>query len=189
MQTRLLVLALAISTALLTACGDDTVATSDPGTPPSSSPPATPPVTPSQDAPSVEIGSAFRDFAQGGDVPPLADQVDLYLGNAFTGIVTEADDRAAWATCTEVGEYADRDCPLSPLDVLAGSPRVNYTGTADRTCLPRYGPIPPDLRELDRVVIVPVRGAVDSCLDEFAVQLFNNDEGELVAVSTLLGEP
>jgi hypothetical protein len=37
-------------------------------------------------------------------------------------------------------------------------------------------------------VIVPAEG-FDSCSHDFAVQLFANDDGELVAVSLLQGEP
>ncbi len=116
----------------------------------------------------------FRDFARGGELPPIADQVDLYLGNAFTGFVTEssARERAAWATCTELGDYAGRACPLSPLDVLEQHDRVVSTNHPGSKCLQTYGPIPPDLRSLNLVAIVPARGSVDSCIDDFAVQLF-----------------
>lgn len=141
--------------------------------------------------PEPAIGAAFRDFARGGELPPMADQVDLYLGNAFTGFVTRqsAQDRPAWATCTELGHYAGISCPLSPLDVVKQHPPVEYLDAAKDRCLKTYGPIPPELRTLGRVVIVPAEGSVDSCIDDFAVQLFANDDGELVAVSLLLGEP
>lgn len=135
---------------------------------------------------------ALRAFARGGgDLPPLAAQVDLYLGNAFTGFVTRSRAGAAraWATCTEVGDYAGRACPLSPLDVLADHRQVAYVETPDSTCLQTYGPVPPDLRKLAHVTIVPAPGSVDSCIDDFAVQLFSDEDGALVAVSLLMGEP
>lgn len=56
-------------------------------------------------------------------------------------------------------------------------------------CPQTYGPVPPDLRKLDRVAIVPAPGSVDSCTDDFAVQLFMNADGDLAAVSLLMGEP
>src|SRR6478735_3379221 len=58
--------------------------------------------------PTSDIGTAFVDFVRGGDVPPMWHQVSLYLGNALTGVVTPglAADLQAWATCTEVGDYA-----------------------------------------------------------------------------------
>lgn len=197
---------------LLSACGSDTAPTatddstpsatpSTPGPSPSESPsepsseppPSTTSSSPAEPSvPGQEAATALRAFAvDGGDLPPVAGQVDLYLGNAFTGFVTRkrAGDAKAWATCTEVGDYAGRACPLSPLDVLAEHHRVAYVGSPDSTCLKTYGPVPPDLRKLPHVAIVPAPGSVDSCIDDFAVQLFSNADGELVAVSLLMGEP
>ncbi len=195
---------------LLAGCGSDepttapdpasatSPATSVPTTsaPATSEEPVKPPASsagPSAPAVPAQAGAmAVRGFARGdGELPPLADQVDLYLGNAFTGFVThaQAQDARAWATCTEVGDYAGRACPISPLDVLAKHRRVAYVEAPDSTCLQTYGPVPPDLRRLAHVAIVPAPGSVDSCIDDFAVQLFSNADGELVAVSLLLGEP
>ena len=197
---------------LLSACGSDTTPTaaddptpsatpsspspspSEPSSEPSSEPPpSTTSSAPAEPAvPGEEAATGFRAFARGdAGLPPLADQVDLYLGNAFTGFVTQkrAGDAKAWATCTEVGDYAGRACPLSPLDVLAEHRRVAYVESPDSTCLKTYGPVPPDLRKLVHVAIVPAPGSVDSCIDDFAVQLFSNADGELVAVSLLMGEP
>ncbi|HEY0904463.1 MAG TPA: hypothetical protein VGE14_11290 [Marmoricola sp.] len=198
---------------LLSACGSDTTPTaaddptpsatpsspspspSEPSSEPSSEPPpSTTSSTPAEPAVPGEEAAAtgFRAFARGdAGLPPLAGQVDLYLGNAFTGFVTQkrAGDAKAWATCTEVGDYAGRACPLSPLDVLAEHRRVAYVESPDSTCLKTYGPVPPDLRKLVHVAIVPAPGSVDSCIDDFAVQLFSNADGELVAVSLLMGEP
>lgn len=193
----------------LTGCGSDDGPTtveeptsisptaSSPATPnpaPSSEPPhSSESSSPAQPAvPGQRAAEAFRAFARGGsDLPPLADQVDLYLGNAFTGFVTRAraQQPKAWETCTEMGEYAGRACPLSPVEVLSGHRAVAYAATPDSRCLKTYGPVPPDLRTLAHVAIVPAPGSVDSCIDDFAVQLFSNDAGELVAVSLLLGEP
>ncbi|CAI9412031.1 hypothetical protein [Nocardioides sp. T2.26MG-1] len=189
---------------LLAGCGSDAGPTTaeEPTPTPSSTPapttsaPATPTTTasaPADPAPAgQEEAEAFRAFARdGSDLPPLADQVDLYLGNALTGFVTRAQARRpqAWGTCTELGEYAGRACPLSPLDVLTDHRAVAYVAAPDGRCLKTYGPVPPDLRKLNHVAVVPAPGSVDSCVDDFAVQLFSNDAGELVAVSLLLGEP
>ena len=193
-------------TLVLTGCGSDDGPTTaeDPSPTPAASDSTTPDPEPSS-APPSESGSpaepavagqglaeALRGFARSGaDLPPVSDQVDLYLGNAFTGFVTRArsGDRRAWATCTEMGDYAGRACPLSPLDVLAEHRAVTYVAKPDSTCLQTYGPVPPDLRKLSHVAIVPAPSSVDSCIDDFAVQLFSNDDGELVAVSLLMGEP
>lgn len=208
---RLLAAAAALTlsgTMLLTGCGSDDTATtavepgptssapsvaSTPATPESSAPTTTPASSPVGPAvPGQATAAAFRSFARAGTgLPPVTDQVDLYLGNAFTGFATraQADDPRSWATCTEVGDYAGRACPISPLDVLAEHRAVAYVDTPDSSCLQTYGPVPPDLRKLDRVTIVPAPGSVDSCIDDFAVQLFTTSEGELVAVSLLMGEP
>lgn len=205
--------ALTLSGTVLTGCGSDDApttaedpatsfstssppATSQPSDSPEPSAPSEPPAssaTPSGPAvPGQATATAFRTFARAGTgLPPVADQVDLYLGNAFTGFATRAraSDPKAWRTCTETGEYAGRACPLSPLDVLAEHRAVTYVEKPDSTCLQTYGPVPPDLRKLDRVAIVPAPGSVDSCIDDFAVQVFTNSDGDLAAVSLLMGEP
>ena len=192
---------------LLAGCGSDGATSGQDPTPVPATSPATSAPAPSEQSaepPSSSAGPsgpavpgqaaamAVRAFAHGGgELPPLAAQVDLYLGNAFTGFVTRAQgrDAQAWGTCTEVGDYAGRVCPISPLDVLAKYRRVAYVETPDSTCLQSYGPVPPDLRRLTHVAIVPAPGTVDSCIDDFAVQVFTDDSGDLAAVSLLLGEP
>lgn len=173
--------------ALATGCADESVPASDPGHRPSPTGSTSPAATTSP-AP-ADIGRAFRAFARGGDPPPMADEVQLYLGNAFSGVVTEADDRKAWATCTETGSYAARSCPLSPLVVLRQHDAVEYTAKPRGLCLPIFGPLPPDLRELSRTVVVPALTSIDACAQNFAIQLLTDEDGRLVAVSTLLGEP
>ena len=169
MRTRLLVILLAL---VVTACGDD-------GDPPARAP---------THSTTTDIGQTFRAFAAGGDPPPIAKQVDLYLGNAFTGVVTSTrvTDRKAWATCTEIGTYAGTSCPISPLTVLRRHPAVDAVTRPTRPCLATYGPLPPHLRGLDRTVLVPKHA---TCATTFAIQLVTDDHGRLVAVSTLLGEP
>ncbi|WP_296607459.1 hypothetical protein [Nocardioides sp.] len=195
---------------VLSACGSDTASTASDDSTPRATPstltpsPSSPSAPSSEPPPSTtssasaepallgqEAATALRSFAVGRELPPLTGQVDLYLGNAFTGFVTRkrAVDPTAWATCTEIGDYAGRACPLSPLDVLAQHRRVAYVGAPDSGCLKTYGPVPPDLRKLTHVAIVPAPGSVDSCIDDFAVQVFSDENGALMAVSLLLGEP
>ncbi|MGB0099746.1 MAG: hypothetical protein WBP61_05640 [Nocardioides sp.] len=198
MRTRLLATTAALL-ALASGCGQERVATSDPGTTlpdatagvtRSTSPTTNPTAQPASRLDPADVARAFRAFARGGDPPPVTDQVDLYLGNAFTGFVARqrAGQRAAWATCTETGGYAGHTCPLSPLVALRHHGDVAYAERPQGSCLPTYGPLPPGLTKLDRVVIVPADGSTQTCAQNFAVQLFVED-GRLVAVSTLLGEP
>lgn len=189
MRTRLLATT-AVLLGIAAGCGDEGVSTSDPGHP-TEAPTSAPTATPSSTTPAADIGRAFRAFAKGGPLPPLADQVDLYLGNAFTGVVSrrQARDRDAWATCTELGSYAAATCPLSPLTPLQRHAAVAYAARPQGLCLARFGPVPPDLRELTRTTVVPREGSIDTCAKNFAIQLFADGDGRLVAVSTLLGEP
>ena len=184
MRTRLL--ALAALQALATGCGDDPVPTTDPRHSPQPAP-----TVETSTPPTSEIGRAFRAFARGSDLPEVAGEVQLYLGNALTGVLTrrQAADRRAWATCTEIGSYAGATCPLSPLTALRQHAAVAYTDKPTELCLATYGPLPPDLRKLTRTTIVPRKGSIDTCAKNFAIQLFTDDDGDLVAVSTLLGEP
>ena len=135
-----------------------------------------------------DLAHQFDAFARGhGDLPPIGDEVDLYVGNAFTGFVTKdsATDRKAWATCTEIGTYAGRDCPFSPLEVLrdrGGS--VAVVDNPDTTCLATFLHAEPRIGS-DSVAIVPTR-TPPGCVGQFAVQLFVNDDGELIAVDLLL---
>jgi hypothetical protein len=192
-RTRLLAIAVVLL-ALATGCGDESVPASDAGhgTPaPSPSHPATPDATASRSTQSADLARAYRAFARGGPLPSVAEEVQLYLGNALTGVVTRAQarTRSRWATCTEVGSYAGATCPLSPLTALRRSSAVLYTDRPQGLCLATYGPVPPNLRELTRTTIVPRRGSIDTCAKNFAIQLFTDDDDRLVAVSTLLGEP
>jgi hypothetical protein len=180
---RLLVIAVLLGTAALAAsCGDDAPTTADPG----ASTAEGPTTTASTPAGPGAVADAFRAFARGGPPPPMAGRVDIYLGNAFTGFVTKrtARDPAAWRTCTEIGTYAGRDCPFSALQVVRTHATV--AGPLPRgRCLARFGPVPPDLAERESVALVP--STASDCPDDFAVRLFTDEAGRLVAVDLLLG--
>ncbi|GAA4374101.1 hypothetical protein [Nocardioides caricicola] len=182
-------LATALAVTVLAACGGQEAPTSEPTEPEASESHEAAPEPTTE--PEPEIGAAFVEFVRGGDVPPMRDQVALFLGNALTGVVTPglAADLPAWATCTEVGRYAGRTCPISPITVLKKHRRVEYAEAATSDCLKTFGPLPRSLREMERVVVVPAHGSGRGCGGDFAIQLFASDEGELVAVSTLLGVP
>jgi beta-lactam-binding protein with PASTA domain len=136
-----------------------------------------------------DLAHQFDDFALGtGDLPPIGDEVDLYVGGAFTGFVTKdsATDRTAWETCTETGTYAGRDCPFSPLQVLRREGgAVELVAGIGRTCLPTFDHPGAGIESADSVMIVPTNTGYGMCLG-FAVQLYVNDDGELIAVDLLL---
>lgn len=188
-RTRLLATT-ALLLAVASGCGDESVPTTDPGHAPPTSPSPSESSESSESSEPTDVGAAFVAFARGGPLPPVADELELYLGNALTGVLAarQAGDRRAWATCTELGTYAGATCPLSPLTLLRGREPVDQVAEPRTDCLATYGPLPPDLRGLDRTVLVPPHDAIDDCAESFAIQLVTDDQGELVAVSTLLGE-
>jgi hypothetical protein len=139
--------------------------------------------------PIEDLALQFHAFAFGsGDLPPIGDEVDLYVGGAFTGFVTKdtATDRKAWETCTEIGTYAGRDCPFSPLEVLRDrGESVAVVDDPDWKCLAKFDDNLPGIASADATVIVPTR-TPSGCAGQFAVKLYVNDDGELIAVDLFL---
>lgn len=141
-------------------------------------------------SPIEDLAHQLVDFAEGnGDLPSIGDEVDLYVGGAFTGLVTQdsATDRQAWETCTETGTYAGRDCPFSPLEVLRHEGQAVEL-TADRIprrCLPSFDDPSDGIDAADSITIVPANTGYGMCLG-FAVELYVNDDNQLVAVDLLL---
>jgi hypothetical protein len=140
-------------------------------------------------SPIEDLAHQLVDFALStGGLPPIGDEVGLYVGGAFTGLVTSdsATDRTAWQACTETGRYADRDCPFSPLDVLRefrglGVSLVDGNGA---TCLKSFQQ-DPGIASADSITIVPFQEPYLRCAP-YAVRLYVNDDDELIAVNLLL---
>jgi hypothetical protein len=143
-------------------------------------------------SPIEDLAHQLVDFAQGnGDLPSIGNEVDLYVGGAFTGLVTQdsTTDRQAWETCTETGTYAGRDCPFSPLEVLRHEGQaVELTpDRIPRRCLPSFDDPSDGIDAADSITIVPANTGYGMCLG-FAVQLYVNADNELIAVDLLLPE-
>jgi hypothetical protein len=113
--------------------------------------------------------------------------VRLYLGNKYIRTISAADaeDSIAWDECTA---YAEASCPMSAVRVLGqyeGNPA--FTTALRDKCLETLAgsPIEPD-GSTSVVLGVP---EPQSCMDDFAVQIFSNDAGQITAVNLLTGSP
>lgn len=131
------------------------------------------------------VSDLFVDFALAGErTPPVDTPVDLYLGNVLVKTISSSDSRdpRAYDLCESDGERA---CTTSAVSaVRAAGPGGTRLGGSGGECLVRRG----DALSLGgppRVTIRPAAGV--SCEDDFAVQLFISDVGQMTAVNLLLG--
>jgi hypothetical protein len=137
------------------------------------------------------IGHRFVDFARGeSDSLPVDTPVGLYLGHQRVATIGDGDSsvRATWRVCRQ---YAGRTCPFSALDTLAsydGPLRLADHLTAPSPCLATLSPDPPTHTGGSHVAeILP--GGTTTCLDGFAVDVYYNDVGQIVAVDLVVAEP
>lgn len=137
------------------------------------------------------IAAAFLDFARGNrDTVPADTPVRLYLGNSYVRTVAavDVDERSAWQLCR--ASYAERDCPIDPLDVLDEHdlmPSIT-TDVLPSQCLQRLADGGPrDTGGSRSVALVPY--PAPRCGWQYAVQLWVNDVGQITAVNLLLGRP
>lgn len=134
------------------------------------------------------IGARFLAFARGQiDSLPVDTPVRLYLGNKYQKTISaaRANDPGALDLCTS---YAARSCPMSALTTLrefAHQPAV--TGSLPSTCLDTLANKPTDTGGNHTVVLGMPEPA--TCADDFAVQIWSNDVGQITAVNLLFGSP
>ena len=134
------------------------------------------------------IGAAFLAFARGqSEIPPVADDVRLYLGNEYEKTISAADarDPGSWKVCAL---YAERSCPFSALATLRNfeaEPAVE--DLLPRGCL-TWGTEPVTDSGGTQVVVLSVPEP-PMCAENFAVQIWSDDDGHITAVNLLLGSP
>jgi hypothetical protein len=138
-----------------------------------------------------ETARTFAVFAGGDDVaPPLADEVDLYLGNQLQKTITAGQGlrRDSWQVCTE---YAGLSCPFSALSSLADAGRLKYTTMPGAFCLTSLAELPAELTtpEAQRSSVVVRPRQVATCGDNVSVQLWLDDEQRIFAVNLLVASP
>lgn len=139
------------------------------------------------------ISELFLDFARSSDPehpgPPADTSIDLYVGGELQKVIpaSRINDRQEWRTCPE-GGYAARSCPISPL-----LPFANYPGPIEVTsqppahvCVPEWR-LPERLYVYRSVTLTPDESR--DCTSYFAIQLFVNDVGQIVAANLVLSDP
>jgi hypothetical protein len=137
------------------------------------------------------IGARFLAYARGEtDELPVDNPVRLYLGNEYQKTINAADiaDRTSWNICAI---YAERGCPppmsaVTELREAAGEPTVEDS-LQPGFCLTRLAEPPTDTGGSQFVVLGA--SGISSCIDNFAVQIWSNDVGQITAVNLLLGAP
>jgi hypothetical protein len=97
-------------------------------------------------------------------------------------------ERTQWETCPGGVGYAARSCPISPLTPFEFYPGpIAATSQAPaHVCVPAWD-LPERLDGYRTVTLTPDEGR--DCTSYFAVQLFVNDVGQIVAVNLVLSEP
>jgi hypothetical protein len=116
---------------------------------------------------------------------PVDTPVRLYLSNKYEKTIPAADvsQHSRWRLCDR---YGDHPCPMSATDVIAttGADRVIVRTAAD-PCLSTLAS-----RAISaggtRVVVLSPRHPT-TCGNNFAVQIWSNDVGQITAVNLLLG--
>jgi len=117
----------------------------------------------------------------------VARSVRLYLGNEYQRTIEAGDigDRGAWSLCAR---YAERSCPMSAVTTLQqfdGKPAV--TDFLPEGCVDTMSEAPADTGGNSMVVFsVP---EPQMCMQDFAVQIWYDDEGRITAVNLLFGSP
>jgi hypothetical protein len=137
------------------------------------------------------VGATFVSFAWGESPNGIkfADSVDLYVGNRRVRSITaeQARDRASWSVCPS-GGYAEGSCPFSALDTIrrTKSPAI---ATAEHPALGACatGEQGADL-PTGRFVVLGV-AEPDSCMSNWDVEIYYDDDLRVTAVNLLLGSP
>jgi hypothetical protein len=147
---------------------------------------------PPADEVAAPVAELFAKFARGDQPggPPVMTPVDLYLANRFLKTIPEAEanDRDAWRGCPEGGSYAGRTCPFSWVDPIADHQgRLAITSAAPEHPCAHPGPLPAELEAYHAVTLTPDESL--DCTSYWAVQLFVNDVGQVVAANLVWAEP
>ena len=97
----------------------------------------------------------------------------------------ELADPANWALDLEA--FRGRVGPFSALELLGNGDKVTFTAGPHDHCAAPQAPVPEELRDLRQVSIQPT--GIDSCLAWWTIDLFVNDEGEVIGVVLDTWEP
>jgi hypothetical protein len=138
------------------------------------------------------VATAFVRFARDeSPVPPADTPVTLLLGGWQTKVLPGDVQTTlrAWGSCPAGGYYAGRTCPLNPVRTIAEhvGPLAFLAQRPKHSCAhPR--PVTPEGVGATRSVTITPDELLD-CTSFWAVELFVNDVGQIVAVNTVWAEP
>jgi hypothetical protein len=138
------------------------------------------------------VAERFLGFARGDrDGVPADTPIDLYVGGILAKSIPseQQGDRSAWQGCpTGVDSYAGRDCPISALEPLAEwSGPIAFSAAAPKHPCAHPSQVPSPLSAYGAVTLTPAADL--DCTSYFAVRLFVNDVGQIVAVDVVWAEP
>jgi hypothetical protein len=141
------------------------------------------------------IADRFVDFARNAQAAgatglPADAPVDLFIGGRFVKRLTseQQEHRRHWQGCPREIGYAGRSCPVSVLEPFLESPgAIARTSQEPRHACAHPRALPERLGAYRQVTLTAdeMRG----CASYFAIQLFVNDLGQIVAVNLVLSEP
>jgi hypothetical protein len=135
------------------------------------------------------VAARFLAFARGtAEGIPADAPVKLYLGNRYEKTIAGAalSDRQEWEVCTPEAQGSCR--PVSALSALRDLKQTPaMTADLPTTCLVTLGDEPTDTGG-DSVGAL-THPDPTTCADQFAVQIWANDAGQITAVNLLLGRP
>jgi hypothetical protein len=135
------------------------------------------------------VAARFLAFARGdAEGIPADTPVDLYLGNRYEKTIAGValSDRQEWEVCSSNAQGSCR--PVSALRVLRDLEQMPVlTADPPRTCLVSREDEPTQTGGDSVGVLTHPNPA--TCADQFAVQIWANDVGQIVAVNLLLGRP
>lgn len=138
----------------------------------------------------VRVARAFIEYARGGEVPSLSEDVELYLGSRLIESASAASlaDPARWRICPPEGGYAAFVCPFSARDHVQRWPgRLAITSAAATHPCAHPADPPETWADLRRVTITPDEGL--SCPSYWAVELYVDDCDRIRSVNLVRSEP
>jgi len=140
------------------------------------------------------IADLFVDFARGNDPQrhglPADAPIDLYVGGVLRRVIptNKIADRRQWQVCPGGIGYAARSCPISALTPFVGYPGpIAATIRAPAHACLHATELPGSLDVHRAVTLTPDENR--DCTSYFAVQLFVNGAGQVIAVNLVLSEP
>jgi hypothetical protein len=126
----------------------------------------------------------------------VADEIDLYLANELNTRISaeEAQDPSSWALSTPCLDTGTADCPDTSVLTYAAHGPVAYFEpqlNEDDECHVTDGQLPDELTDVEAWSRSTAFGDAEprSCAENWEAQLWLDEDGQIVAVNLLLGDP